>query len=92
MTLKDTLVEAKNQILTHGWIQRDLESAEGYCIMGAIDAASFDDIESFLSATSLVKSLLRDRGHVNAVSSWNDAPHRTEQEVLNLLDEAARRA
>lgn len=93
MNLKDTLVEAKNLILTGGWIRGDLGSEEtGYCLFGALDAASDMEIEMFLDSTNVVKETLRGRGSVTHITAWNDAPHRTKQDVLDLLDEAASRA
>lgn len=91
LNTKETLVEAKNLILVHGWIQGEAgDSSTGYCIMGALSVAAPEDgMKEFLAAKDAVRKSLKSRGNVTDVSAWNDADHRTKEDVLNLLDEAA---
>jgi len=103
LTTKDFLISAKTKLMDHGWIQGDLGSRdEGYCIMGAMDAVSEDLMENgtsdsdtwkqYMAAEKAVSAELNRQGLIGAIGSWNDAGHRTQQEVLDLLDSAARSA
>lgn len=103
LTTKDFLVSAKTKLMDHGWIQGDLGSRdEGYCMMGAMDAVSEDLMESgtsdsdtwkqYMDAEKAVRKELNRQGMIGAIGTWNDAKHRTQQEVLDLLDSAARGA
>lgn len=92
MSTKDLIVEAKNLILTSGWTQGEYGDGEaGYCIMGALQHNA-TDYSSLKAARDAVKLTLRNSGRITDIVAWNDADHRTEAEVLNLLDEAASNA
>ena len=103
LTTKDFLISAKTKIMDHGWVQGHLGNRnEGYCLMGALDAVSDDLLDSgtsdsdtwkaYMKAERAVCNELKFQGMIAAVGSWNDAGHRTQQEVLDLLDSAARSA
>lgn len=94
--VKNLLVSAKNLINTSGWTQGDYGDADnGYCITGALGVA-YDDAgypyATYSAAIAAVKKTLKDSGRITNVPAWNDAAHRTQAEVLELLDEAATNA
>lgn len=103
LTTKDFLVSAKTKLMDHGWVQGHLGSRqEGYCIMGAMDAVSEDLLDNgtsdgdtwnqYMDAEKAVRNELLRRGMIGAIGTWNDADHRTQGDVLDLLDSAARSA
>jgi hypothetical protein len=92
MNTKDILIQAKNEILVHGWIQRDYgDQDQGFCILGALgavqeknmDTVTYSDIAT--AYEELSRQLVR-QGCIGSTAAWNDAPHRKEQEVLDLFD------
>lgn len=62
-----------------------LERAVCYCLVGATDAAASDDLNLSCAADDALSALLGER----SVSTWNDAPERTQAEVVAKLREAA---
>ena len=78
------LLRAAEYIEEHGWCQHDLVEMSGrVCLMGAIySVAKEDDARAALDMV------------VNAIgrfpSVWNDAPGRTQAEVVAKLREVAR--
>lgn len=94
MNTKELLTEAKNLINLNGWIQGDYgDAGQGFCTVGAIsEAASDAGYEGYFEAMRQVRVTLKARGNVTAIGAWNDASHRTKEDVLNLLDEAAANA
>lgn len=97
MTVKDVLMGAR-ELLAKGWIQRDWArnlagdsvlwsdpAATHFCSMGAIGRMAGDSSalregarEAFMDANDLER----------AVADWNDAPGRTQAEVLAAFDKA----
>jgi len=87
----DVLDSAADYIERHGWTQGVLKSAAGkVCAGGAIVCLSSRDIK--IAALSALASQLGDhaRSPLIAVPYWNDAPDRTEQQVLDALRAAAK--
>lgn len=79
------LVRAKERIVERGWCQNTLESHDGrLCLMGALgepeDLATSRAWECVECVTTEFFEL------------WNDAPGRTEADVLDALDRAIRLA
>ena len=67
----------------HGWIQGRMHNSNGYCLLGAIDAA-FDNPFQVVA----VRSIIRERiGDYSSISAWNDNPHRTIEQVLAILED-----
>ena len=61
----------------------------GFCVVGAIRRASErleDDIARYICMETM-HELAGKRGYEN-VADWNDAPGRTEAEVMSLLGDA----
>lgn len=86
-TVRETLIEARRLIAEKGWIQRDLESPQGFCLMGALLAASAGAPPTRTALLSARNALLRALASDSLVL-WNDAPERTAADVLALLDTA----
>jgi hypothetical protein len=90
----DKLREAR-ALIERGWTQGanardemgdrlfvDTDEAVCFCMMGAIIAAVPPD--QLLAAEHLLKRAVNDEG----VEYWNDAPERTQSEVLAAFDKA----
>lgn len=101
MQVKDVLVEAKNLMVDRGWIQGNYVTGEGFCSLGALDEVVMkkfygdfitDDEAAFLveEARFTLERSLKAKGRVTNVAAWNDARHRTFQDVRDLFDDAAR--
>lgn len=92
-SVKDTLVAAKNLININGWTQDNMEHNGSYCILGAISEVTLeDDVIGYIDACNAVKAALKQRGNITGIAAWNDAGHRTKDQVLGLLDEAVSHA
>lgn len=100
LTTKEILTEARNLILLDGWIQNQYSNDQGYCIVGALkkvlgDALHEDRIRDdevsdlFWESSGRICDVLRSEGRITSPASFNDAPTRTRQDVLDLLEEAA---
>ena len=67
----------------------DHDAAE-WSLLGALQAASFSgrpaELQDIRGALEAIADLIADP----SLSHWNDAPERTQQEVLTLLAEAGR--
>ena len=85
---QDVLERAACLLQTEGWIQRQLKGVHGRCVMGAIAAASGDQMLSFFTTEAAVR--LATHLDVFSLAAWNDAPWRTRAEVVAALNEAAR--
>ena len=82
----DALVRARG-LVERGWCQGRYEAdgqgeTRAYCAVGAWLATGEQDV----SLTLLVRAL-RDAGHGHLIE-WNDAPERTQADVLALYDAA----
>lgn len=88
--IADVLDDAADYIEANGWCQKHLESPTGeVCASGAIRAVEpgaawgdgYDALALFLGL---------DNWLVSSIPRWNDAPGRTEQEVLDAFRAAAK--
>lgn len=100
MTLREVLVEARG-LIAHGWTQyavaRDTyeqpvpatsTDACRWCATGAITRAVRLANESDLLFMAAVGAVAPNR----SITRWNDAPGRTQAEVLEAFDSAIERA
>lgn len=85
--LRQLLTGARNAILKHGWVQHKAGSlGEGFCLVGAIVAVSSKRSTVYGNGADVYRFLSKftDGSPVH----WNDAPGRTREEVLELLETA----
>ena len=73
------------RIIEHGWCQGGYHIDNDYCLVGAIQAASKNNLITWGDVTNLVCEKVGH--HPGAIPEWNDAPERTKEDVLVLLDE-----
>ena len=95
-TIRDILNRAA-ELVEHGWTQGAYEFTENsktyYCLVGAIGRAQ--EIFSVPGRQEAYKAigdrLRKDHGlpKLDPISRWNDAPGRTQAEVVALLREVA---
>jgi hypothetical protein len=86
-TTADVLDDAADLLERQGWCQVYMEDSDGrHCVVGALSAAA-----------AVAHSRVAHAGAENAIwarvgmpTAWNDAPERTEQEVLDLLRSVAK--
>lgn len=82
---KQVLLDAKQLLLVKSWCKYSYEDARGrHCLVGAISqAAPFDQ------SWDTIQELRDFNNQPNeSLSSFNDAPTTTLEDVLNLLDRA----
>jgi hypothetical protein len=91
MSPKEIIVKTKQAILDRGWVKGD-QSPEGVCLLRAIEIGAGCSYRSFpnspdaqMAYMSVVQATGARKG---AISCWNDAPGRTRDEVLAVLDAA----
>lgn len=96
MNIVGVLQEAKDILITDGWMQYEMGDAGGpKCITGAIvhtgavihTGESISDDERSYAFDYLVAALMI-RDGVHNIPNWNDVRGRTFNEVMNLFDEA----
>lgn len=103
LSTKELLTEAKNLLVTEGWVQGEWDNEGGYCSSGALQEVIRRHLEDgnicddevmgvFLGGYDRLCTTLRDTDRIANVVAFNDAKHRTEQEVLDLFDLAAQGA
>lgn len=106
MTTREVLVEARRILTPDGaWTQRKLardrqgrgavyhgRAAVCWCLEGALARAAFTDCgdRDWSAALDACDSALPGSGRGRLIV-WNDAPGRTQAEVLGLLDRAIER-
>ena len=84
-SVSEVLEQAAELIRRHGWVQRKYgTTGEGYCIIGAIIA-----VPKHESGYPAIEALREELGG-QSVMLWNDTEGRTKEEVLELLERAAR--
>ena len=94
MSVAQVLIEAR-KLIAQGWTQgeykRVVNGVECWCISGAIrQAAPYDDPRG-LEFVALLRALRDDDFYLSSSSKlieWNDAPDRTQEDVLALIDRA----
>lgn len=78
--MKQTLIEVRQLLIDKGWCQHFSENDLGqYCLMGALSIVGDPNDEAYIYLYPLTNY---------GVSRWNDAPGRTFEEVIALLDKA----
>jgi hypothetical protein len=94
MSIAQVLTEAR-KLIAQGWTQgeykRVINGVECWCISGAIHQATSYDEPSGLEFAALFLSLRADDFYLSSSTNlieWNDAPDRTQEEVLALIDRA----
>lgn len=87
MTPQDVLLQARDIIIKHGWVQDYLGGPhDGYCISGALLAVLGCDRALRTEAREAVEFVL----DWENIVCYNDAPGRTKKEILGLLEKAAK--
>ena len=94
MSVAQVLTEAR-KLIAQGWTQgeykRVVDGVECYCLSGAIHQAAPYDNPRGLEFAALFLSLRADDFYLSSSSNlteWNDAPDRTQEDVLALIDRA----
>lgn len=84
----EVLKGAKALIEEKGWIQGDAHTSKGYCLIGAIGAAACLMADSFGNYGVWNGEAYNAAARIGITSfvDFNDAPGRTKEDVLNLLD------
>ena len=91
--VSQVLNRAADLIETEGWCQGKLTNPKRkhtqYCVMGAIGQACDDlELKSRLPSRRAIKDYLA----IESLVCWNDAPDRTQAEVVAALRAAAKEA
>ena len=94
MSVAATLAEAR-KLIAQGWTQgknkRVVNGVECYCLAGGIRQAAPDYKLRVLTFADLFCALGDDDLYLSSSSNlteWNDAPDRTQEDVLALIDRA----
>ena len=88
------LAEAAELIEKHGWIQDELHTVNGYCLIGALRAAKLRALPPDLteSGRRAIHNSVRHRLQITinawGLVDWNDAYGRTKSQVIAALNEA----
>jgi hypothetical protein len=86
-TTAKILYDAADLIDANGWCQREMKSNQGcYCAMGAINAVTLTPLRH------PAWDAVREEIFGGSISSWNDHPDRTVDQVTTALRNAARTA
>jgi hypothetical protein len=92
--MRDALREAKG-VLAGGWCQGDYSDGNGnHCAAGAVNAVLFPEGRAWSSGDlHVARHLEAFFDHLlgdgfGSLSRWNDAPGRTQAEVIALFDKA----
>ena len=100
MTLADQLRSIKELLLTRGWTSRATACRGQLCLGGAINLVVRGDECRWPMRPNRVERECRvirflseiagivDPGTGYELAAWNDAPDRTPEDILNLLDRA----
>lgn len=95
MTTAETLRKAKAALLDRGWCQfvREDSLNKKVCLMGALSIAEAGNANSrTLMVSPAFRFLETLIGDGKFIWEWNDAPGRTLEQVLEMLDKAIKRA
>ena len=94
MSVAGTLAEAR-KLIAQGWTQgeykRVVNGVECWCISGAMGQAAPGYKPRDLAFAALFLSLRVDDFYLSSSTNlieWNDAPGRTQEDVLDLIDRA----
>lgn len=90
LEIKNELIKIKEVLLSKGWVQGSFTDLYGsHCLLGALDVVS----SSYYDPACLRRHLRgalhnRTKGEVTNLVTFNDAPGRTKEEVISLIDDA----
>jgi hypothetical protein len=90
MKPSEYVAEVADHLLANGWTQNSLfDGNGGSCLRGAMFAITWKNLETgteadYAHVDRLIRSKVASRGY-GTISSWNDAPGRTLNDVLDLL-------
>lgn len=88
MLTSELLSQAKETMLRRGWCQHAYEDPHGVCIEGAINFVCYADAthdgNNAMAAYRILNRLIGQ----SCISTWNDDPARTPEEVLMVFDAA----
>lgn len=87
MNVQLVIATASEMIRKYGFVQGKLKSSDGFCIVGAIVAATNDEELRWLAVECVRKTC-----GWTLLSKWNDNPGRTKAEAIALLKRAMSRA
>lgn len=96
--LSDIFQQARQEILDRGWCQLSMSNNQGnVCTVGALCKATNHntDLQNTIAVDFVTTDFYQSRNFIldnvidTFVSSWNDAPERTRQDVLDMFDVAA---
>lgn len=84
----DALAKVRDVIMERGWIQGEMRTPDGVCLLGGIDAAAFGDRQHRAVQAVLERYLgsLIGLPHGINIPKWNDSDGRTFNEVITVLD------
>lgn len=86
---RDLLVlERATERIARGWVQNTLRCERGVCILGALAEETILDFEMedrLLAVLGLADTV---EANLRVAAEWNDAPGRTQAEVLQCFDAA----
>jgi hypothetical protein len=94
MTTQQVLINAKELLVTKGWITNNYKSSKGYDLTGALSYGTPgqgpEARKPFYAALEVLIPLTGDTevGHYFKLEKWNDKKGRKLEEVLKLLDQA----
>ena len=84
----EILSEAQRKIRAHGWEQGRFGDEEiGFCIEGALGPVPVTP--AAINVAQTLSDWASEEGF-DSVTDWNDADCRTERQVLQMLDRAAK--
>ena len=85
-TLVTDMLRSGRRKVEAGWCQQRMRRAGSVCMIGALSVTDYD---SFVHAEELFLQAIRLLGFdYTSVPSFNDAPGRTQSEVLTVYDQA----
>jgi len=94
MSVAQVLIEAR-KLIAQGWTQgeykRVVDGVECWCLLGAMDQAAPYYKPRDLALAAVFYALGDDDLYLSSSSNlteWNDAPDRTQKDVLDLIDRA----
>lgn len=93
MKASEVLREARNVLFERGWYQGYYYSFadDSVCLRGAVSVAHCGRVMGALYESPAIRVLERIIPERN-VAAWNDAPERTFDEVIDILDRAEKQA
>lgn len=89
-TTRKELIKAR-RLIARGWCQGQAREqrlfGNSYCTLGALAKAAGRNYYSGKAFGAIQSEVLK-QDYASGIVTWNDAPGRTQQEVLDLFDRA----